>query len=105
MTACGKGRSYCALTAPRPDDAARTPISRSGIASRVSLLASLFVGFLHQSLQRAPANLAQVSIIVRQELLVATGAVDVDMSPAYIVVGFAQTTIANEGRFLAHARN
>jgi hypothetical protein len=35
------------------------------------------------TLQQAPANLAQVSIIVRQELLVATGAVDVDMSPAY----------------------
>jgi hypothetical protein len=58
------------------------------VASRISVLTSLFVDFLHQCLQRAPANLAQVSIIVRQELLVATGAVDVDMSPANIVVGF-----------------
>ena len=57
----------------------------------------------HQRLERAPADFAQVSIIVRQQLLVATGAVDVDISPPQIVVGLAKTTITNEGGFLSHA--
>jgi hypothetical protein len=57
---------------------------------------------IHQSLKRAPANLAQVSIFVRHQLLVAAGAVDMDASPPQIVVRFAQATIANESRFRSH---
>ena len=57
------------------------------------------MGLIHQSLKRAPANLAQVSIFVRDKLLVAAGAVDMDASPPQIVVRFDQATIANESRF------
>jgi hypothetical protein len=60
---------------------------------------------IHQSLKRAPANLAQVSIFVRHKLLVAAGAVDMDESPSQIVVCFAQATIANESRFRSHTRD
>jgi hypothetical protein len=54
---------------------------------------------IRQSLKRAPANLAQVSIFVRHKLLVAARAVDMDESPSQIVVCFAQAAIANENRF------
>ena len=60
---------------------------------------------IHQSLKRAPANLAQVSIFVRHKLLVAAGAVDMDASPSQIVVRFAPATIANESRFRSHTRD
>ena len=59
----------------------------------------------HQRLERAPADFAKVSFVVRQELLVTAGAVDVHMSPPKIVVGLAKTTITNEGGFLPHARD
>jgi hypothetical protein len=58
--------------------------------------------FLHQNLQRAPANLAQVSIVVRKELLVATSAVDMNASPSQVAVGLAEAAIAIEGRFRSH---
>jgi hypothetical protein len=59
---------------------------------------------LHQRLQRAPANLAEVPIIVRHEVLVTAGAVDMDASPAQIVVRFTEAAIANKRRFRAHRR-
>jgi hypothetical protein len=58
------------------------------------------MGLIHQSLKRAPANLAQISIFIRHKLLVTAGAIDMDASPSQIVVRFAQATIANESRFV-----
>ena|ERR1700722_17644098 len=59
---------------------------------------------LHQRLKRAPANLAEVPIVVRHKLSAVAGAVHADMGPSEIVVGFAETTIAEEGSFRSHPR-
>ncbi len=59
--------------------------------------------FLHQRLQRAPADLAQVSVVVRHELLAIAGAVDADVRPPQIVVRFAETAITHKSRFRSHA--
>jgi hypothetical protein len=59
---------------------------------------------LHQRLQRAPANLAKVAVIVRHELLVTAGAIDMDASPAQIVIRFAKAAIANKRGLRAHRR-
>jgi hypothetical protein len=63
------------------------------------------MNLFHQSLKRAPANLAQVSIFFRHKLLVTAVAADMDASPSQIVVRFAQATIANESRFPSHTRD
>jgi len=59
---------------------------------------------LHQRLQRAPADFAQVPVVVRHELLAVAGAIDADPRPSKVVVGFAQAAIANEGRFGSHGQ-
>jgi hypothetical protein len=57
-----------------------------------------------QRLQRAPADLAQVPVIVWHELLAVARTIDTDARPSKIAVGFAQTKIANEDRFGSHDR-
>ena len=57
---------------------------------------------LHQRLQRAPTDLAQVALVVRHELLAVASAVDADARPPQIVVRFAQAAIANERRFRSY---
>jgi hypothetical protein len=59
---------------------------------------------LHQRLQRAPANLAYVSIVVRHELPAIAGAADADVGPSQIVIRFAEAAVANKGRFRSHDR-
>jgi hypothetical protein len=78
---------------------------KSGLTRRIALRSSVGMDLIHQSLKRAPANLAQVSIFVRHNLLVAAGAVDMDASPSHVVVRFAQATVANESRFCSHTRD
>src|ERR1700680_1891279 len=75
---------------------------RSRFALRVPLLSSLVMDLLHQRLQRAPTDLAQVALVVRHELLAVASAVDADARPPQIVVRFAQAAIANERRFRSH---
>jgi hypothetical protein len=58
---------------------------------------------LHQRLQRAPADLAKIAVVVRRELSAVAGAVDTDSRPSKIIVGFAQATIADKCRFGSHA--
>jgi hypothetical protein len=58
---------------------------------------------LHQSLERTPAHLAKVSIVIRHQLLACSGAIDVDVSPSQIVVRFPEAAIADEGCFCSHA--
>jgi hypothetical protein len=60
--------------------------------------------FLHQRLQRAPANLAQVAVIVRHKLLAVADAVNADAYPTKIVIGFTKAAIADESRFRSHDR-
>jgi hypothetical protein len=70
-----------------------------GVARRgVPLLARLVMNLLHQ------ANLAQVAVVVRHELLAVADAVDADAYPTKIVVGFTQAAIADESRFRSHDR-
>src|SRR5580698_5235635 len=57
---------------------------------------------LHQGLHRAPADLAEVAVVVRHQLLAAIDAVDVKMRPSEVAVGFAQATVANVGGPGAH---
>jgi hypothetical protein len=59
--------------------------------------------FLHQGLERTPANLAKVSIVVRHQLFAAGGAVYMDVSPSQIGVRFPEAAIAHKGRFRSHA--
>jgi hypothetical protein len=75
---------------------------RSAAARRIPLPSGLFVDLLHQGLQRAPANFTEVAVVVRHELLVAAGAIDMDASPAQIIVCFAKAAIANKRRFRTH---
>lgn len=69
---------------------------------RISLLSRIVVNFLHQRLKRAPANLTQVPVVIGHELLAVAGAVHADARPSEVVVGFAETAIADEGRFRSH---
>src|SRR5450432_4162395 len=78
-------------------------LSSSGCTqTRVPLLSGLVMDLLHQRLQRAPTDLAQVAVVVRHDLLAVAGAVDADARPPQIVVRFAQAAIANERRFRSH---
>jgi hypothetical protein len=72
-----------------------------GFAS--ALRSSLVMDLLHQGLERTPADFAKVSIVVGHQLLAAGGAVYMDVGPSKIVVRFAETAIANKGRFRSHA--
>jgi hypothetical protein len=60
------------------------------------------MNLLHQRLERAPADLAKIAVVVRHELPAAAGAVDTDPRPSKIIVGFAQAAIADEYRFGSH---
>ena len=71
-------------------------------AGRIPFLSRLVMDLLHQRLQRAPADLAQVPVVVRHELLAVAGAVHADVRPSEVVAGFAQAAIADEGRFRSH---
>jgi hypothetical protein len=70
---------------------------------RISLRPGVIVNLLHQSLERTPAHLAKVSIVIRHQLLACGGAIDVDVSPSQVVVRFPEAAIADEGRFRSHA--
>jgi|ERR1700681_853968 hypothetical protein len=48
-------------------------------------------------------QISHISIVVRQQLLVAAGTVDVYLSPAQVTVSLAEAAIANKSRFLFHA--
>jgi hypothetical protein len=67
-----------------------------------SPLPSLVLHFPHQRLERAPADLAQISIDVRHELFAIAGPVYVDMRPPQIAVRFPKAAIADKGRFGCH---
>ena len=58
--------------------------------------------FFHQRLQRAPTNLAQVTIVIWNKLFAVADAVNAHASPSQIVVSFAKAAIANERGFGAH---
>lgn len=62
------------------------------------------MNLFHQRLQRAPADLAKIPVVVRHELPAVAGTVDTDPRPSQIIVGFAQTTIADECRFGSHGQ-
>lgn len=74
----------------------------SSRAGGIPFFSGLLMDLLHRGLKRAPANLTQVSVFIRYELLAVADSVDADVRPSQVVVCFAQTTIANEGRFRAH---
>jgi predicted metallopeptidase len=58
-----------------------------------------FVNLLHQRLQRAPADLAQVAIVIRHELLAIHRTVNTNMRPPEIVIGLPEAAIAGKRRF------
>jgi hypothetical protein len=60
---------------------------------------------LHQRLKWAPADLAEVSLVVRHELPAVARAIHADIGPSEIVIGLAETTIAHEGSFRSRPRN
>ena len=60
--------------------------------------------FLHQNLQWTPANLAKVPIVIRKELLITAGAVDMNASPPQVAISLTEAAVANECRFRSHAR-
>jgi hypothetical protein len=70
---------------------------------RISLLSGVIMDLLHQSLERTPAHLAKVSIVIRHQLFAAGSAVDVNVSPSQVVVRFPEAAIADEGCFCSHA--
>jgi hypothetical protein len=72
---------------------------------QISLFSRLVMNLFHQRLKRAPADLAEVSIVVRHELSAITGAVHADVGPSEIVIGFAEAAIADKGRFCCHTRD
>jgi hypothetical protein len=56
----------------------------------------------HQALERAPANLAKIPLIVRHQLPTLGRAVDANVSPSKVVVGGAETAIANKRSLGCH---
>jgi hypothetical protein len=87
-----------------PPHGEQAQIRDLGLTRRIALHPGLGMDFLHQNLQRAPANLAQVPIVVRKELLITAGAVDMNASPTQVAVGLAEAAIANECGSRAHGR-
>ena len=72
---------------------------------QIPLVPCLFVDFLHQSLQGAPADLAEIPCIVWRELPAAVGAIDLDVSPTQVAVSFPEAAIADKCGFRCHARD
>jgi hypothetical protein len=83
---------------------ANTPSSITLVlVNRISFRPGVIVDLLHQGLKRTPANLAKVSIVIRHQLFAAGGAIDVDVSPSQVVIGFPEAAVADIGRFRSHA--
>ncbi len=80
------------------------PEHRQSSLRGIPFFSSLLMDLFHHGLKRAPANLTEVAVFIRYKLLAVAGSVDADVRPSQVVVCFAQTTIANEGRFRAHGR-
>jgi hypothetical protein len=72
------------------------------LVRRIALFSGIVVDLLHERLQRAPADFAQVAVVVRHELLTVADAIDADVGPSEVVVGFAEAAITDKSRFHSH---
>jgi hypothetical protein len=77
-------------------------IARIPLRSVVSHFESLGLDPFHQSLQWTPADLTEVSLVIRHEAPAVADAVDVNVRPAQVAVGLAVAAIANESCFRSH---